>query len=70
MKYLLTDKTVLAEAVISDKRNITEENTQIVKNEYSPGQHRRFSAIFEPFHHVLLVVFLLPQLAFVVEKEG
>ncbi|KRZ55177.1 hypothetical protein T02_4540 [Trichinella nativa] len=41
-----------------------------VKNEYSSGQYRRFSAIFEPFHHMLLVVFLLPQLAFVVEVKN
>ncbi|KRY37470.1 Deoxyribonuclease-2-beta [Trichinella spiralis] len=32
-----------------------------VKNGYSPGQYRRFSAMLEPFHGMLLVVLLLPQ---------
>ncbi|KRY46817.1 Deoxyribonuclease-2-alpha [Trichinella britovi] len=36
-------------------------NEIAAQNEYSPGRYRRFSAIFEPFHHMLLVVFLLPQ---------
>ncbi|KRZ47705.1 Deoxyribonuclease-2-alpha, partial [Trichinella nativa] len=36
-------------------------NEIAAQNECSPGPHRLFSAIFEPFHHMLLVVFLLPQ---------
>ncbi|KRY26906.1 Deoxyribonuclease-2-beta, partial [Trichinella spiralis] len=32
-----------------------------VKNGYSPGQYRRFSAMLEPFHGMLLAVLLLPQ---------
>ncbi|KRZ49328.1 Deoxyribonuclease-2-alpha, partial [Trichinella nativa] len=30
-------------------------------NGYSPGQYRRLSAMFEPFHGMLLLVLLLPQ---------